>query len=273
MIRLLRSETKRLFARRITVLFPGALMLLALGGTVIAYFVISNDDDNSPDFVNDIAGGAEATDLLSLIAFLIPVMAFVIGASSIGADLKTGMVEQILTWEPRRLRFFAARCFAGFVGVAIAAILVSIVFVGLMFGLAVATGTTAGTTSEFWTNVVVAILRTGLAAGLFAIFGLSVTLLVNSSVGAIVGFVIYFFIIENFLLGAFLPKVAAYLPITNTSAFAAGTDVERVEGSVFVDDVQVVVSHGYEVAGLILAAWTVSAAVVAALVFRRRDVA
>ena len=273
MIPLLRSETKRLFARRMTLLFPGVLMLLILGGTVIAYFVISNDDDNSPDFVNDIAGGLEATDMLGLIAFLIPVMAFVIGASSIGADLKTGMVEQILTWEPRRLRFFAARCFAGFVGVAIASILVSIVFVGLMFGLASATGTTDGTTAEFWTNVGIAVLRTGLAGGLFAIFGLGVTLLVNSSVGAIVGFVIYFFIVENFLLSAFLPKVAAYLPVTNTSAFAAGTDVERVVGSVFTENVQTVVSHGYEVAGLILAAWAVSAAVLAALVFRRRDVA
>ena len=91
--------------------------------------------------------------------------------------------------------------------------------------------------------------------------------------GAIVGFVIYFFIVENFLLSAFLPKVAAYLPITNTSAFAAGADVERVEGSVFTEDVELVVSHGYVTAGLILAGWTALAAVVAAAVFRRRDVA
>ena len=273
MISLLRSETKRLLARRMTLLFPGVLMLLIVGGAVIAYFVISNDDDNSPDFVNDIAGGPEATDMLGLIAFLIPVMAFVIGASSIGADLKTGMVEQILTWEPRRLRFFSARCFAGFVGVAVAAILVSIVFVAVMFGLAAATGTTGGTTSEFWSNVLVAVGRTGLAAGLFAIFGLGVTLLVNSSVGAIVGFVIYFFIVENFLLSAFLPKVAAWLPITNTSAFAAGVDVEQVEGSVFTENVETVVSHGYVTAGFILAGWSLLAAVLALIVFRRRDVA
>lgn len=273
MISLLRSETERFLARRMTLAFPAVLMLLILGGTVIAYFVISNDDDNSPDFVEDIAGGIEATEMLGLIGFLIPVMAFVIGASSIGADLKTGMVEQILTWEPRRLRFFAARCIAGFVGVAIAAMAVAVVFVALMFGLAAATGTTDGTTTEFWIRVTVSILRSGLAAGLFAIFGLGVTLLVNSSVGAIVGFVIYFFIIENFLLGAFLPRVAAYLPITNTSAFAAGVDVERVEGSVFVEDVQVVVSHGYLTAGLILAGWTLLAAVLAAVVFSRRDIA
>ncbi len=273
MISLQRSELKRLFARRMTLLFPTVLMLLILGGTVIAYFVISNDDDNSPDFVNDIAGGPEATDILGLISFLIPVMAFVIGASSIGADLKTGMVEQILTWEPRRLRFFAARSVACFVGVGLAAMVVAVFFVGLMFGLAAATGTTGGTTGDFWQAIAVSVLRTGLAAGLFAIFGLGVTLLVNSSVGAIVGFVIYFFIIENFLLGAFLPKVAAYLPITNTSAFAAGVDVERVEGSVFTEDVQTVVSHGYVTAGVILAFWTCLAAVLAALVFRRRDIA
>ncbi len=273
MISLLRSEIKRLLARRMTLGFPAALMVLMLGGVVIAFFVISNDDDNSPDFVNDLAGGIEATDILGLIAFLIPVMAFVIGASSIGADLKTGMVEQILTWEPRRLRFLFARCVAGFVGVGLAALVVSVFFIAIMFGLAAAAGTTGGTSSEFWTNVIVAVLRTGLAAGLFAIFGIGVSLLVNSSVGAIVGFVIYFFIVENFLLSAFLPKVAAYLPITNTSAFAAGIDVERVEGSVFSDNVEFVVSHGYVTAGIILAAWSLLAAGLAGLVFTKRDVA
>lgn len=273
MISLLRSEIKRLLARRMTLAFPGVLMLLIIGGIVIAYFVIANDDGNSPDFVNDMAGGIEADGILEIIAFLVPVMAFVIGASSIGADLKTGMVEQILTWEPRRLRFLAARCVAGFFGVALAAIAVAVVFVTAMFVLAALTGTTGGTTGAFWGNVAVAIVRTGVAAGLFAVFGIGISLLANSSVGAIVGFVIYFFIVENFLLSAFLPKVAAYLPITNTSAFAAGRDVERIEGSAFDIDVELVVSHGYVTAGIILAGWTILAAVLAAAVFQRRDVA
>lgn len=273
MIPLLRSEIKRLLARRMTLAFPGALMLLIIGGIVIAYFVIANDDGNSPDFVNDMAGGIQAEGILDIIAFLIPVMAFVIGASSIGADLKTGMVEQILTWEPRRLRFLAARCVAGFVGVAVAAVAVSIVLVAALFVLAALTGTTGGTTGEFWGNVAVAVARTGVAGGLFAVFGIGISLLVNSSVGAIVGFVIYFFIVENFLLSAFLPKVAAYLPITNTSAFAAGRDVERIEGSAFDIDVELVVSHSYLTAGLILAAWTALAVVLAGVAFQRRDVA
>ena len=267
----MRSEVKRLLARRMTLAFPGVLMLLMIGGTVIAYFVITNDD-SSPDLVQDIAGGVEATNFFAPIAFLIPVMAFVIGASSIGADLKTGMVEQILTWEPRRLRFLIARCVAAFIGVTLAAALVALVFVGLMFALAALTGTTDGATGEFWSNVAVSVLRTGIAGGLFAIFGVGIALLVNSSVGAIVGFVIYFFIIEN-LLAAFLPRIASYLPLTNTTAFAQGTDVIRLDGNVFSGDFEEIVSHGYITAGIILFGWTVLAALGASALFNKRDVA
>lgn len=273
MISLLRSEIKRLVGRRMTLAFPAALMFCILGGAIIAFFVIENDDNNTPDFLNDIAGGVEARGVLDIVAFLVPVMAFVIGASSIGADLKTGMVEQILTWEPRRLRFLAARCVAAFFGVALGAIVLSAFFVAVMFFLVSATGTTDGVTGELWGNVAVAILRTGVAAGLFAVFGVGVSLLVNSSVGAIVGFVIYFFIVENFLIAAFLPKVAVYLPITNTTAFASGADVERIEGSAFDVNVEFIVSHSYITAGFILAAWAALAAVVAGVAFSRRDIA
>lgn len=272
MIALLTSETKRLLARRMTLAFPGAVMLLVLGGVVIAYFVITGDDGDGPDFVNDIAGGVDVPSLFEPIAFVIPLMAFVIGASSIGADLKTGMVEQILTWEPRRLRFLAARCVANFVGVTLAGVAVALVFTVLIFGLCAATGTTDGTTGEVWSNIAVSIVRMGLAGGLFAIFGVGVALLANSSVGAIVGFVIYFFIIEN-LVGAFLPKVAVYLPLINTSAFASGSDVERADGNVFTGDFELITSHGYLTAGLVLAAWVVAGALAASLVFSRRDVA
>ncbi len=252
--------------------FPAVLSLLIIGGLVIAYFVISNDDGDGPDFVGDIAGGVEATDLLSPIAFLIPVMAFVIGASSIGADLKSGMVEQILTWEPRRLRFLAARCVAGFIGAALAAIFVSVVYVAGTFVLAAVTGTTSGTTGELWGNIAVAVVRSGAASGLFAIFGIGITVLVNSSVASIVGFVIYFFIIEN-LFQVFLPKISTFLPVTNTSAFAAGIDVQRIEGSAFDENVELIVSHGYLTAGVILAAYTIGSTIVSGVLFRQRDIA
>jgi len=270
-IRLLNAETKRLFARRMTRFFPLVLAGLMVGGIVIAYFVINADDGNSPDFLTDMAGGIGATDVLGPITDLLPVMAFVIGASFIGADLKTGMVEQLLTWEPRRLRFLAARAIAVASGVALLAMVLSALMVGLLYGLAASTGTTDGTTGEMWVNVTTIILRTGVAAGLFAVFGLAITLLVNNSVGSIVGFVIYWFIIENFLVAAFLPKVAVYLPITNASSFASSRDVERIEGSVFSSDF--ISHHAYLTAGVILLVWTAVALVAAGVVFQRRDVA
>ncbi len=274
MIRLINTEFRRLMSRRMTLGFPAGTAALIAGGVVIAYFVIENgkeDGDTGPDFIADIAGGVELTSLFQPIAFLIPLMAFVIGASYFGADVKTGVIEQILTWEPRRLRLIAARVVSAVVGVGILAAILTIFFVILMYVLAAITGTTGGLTGEFWGNLAGAIVRLAIAAGLFAAFGLGITVIVNNSLASIVGFVIYFFIIDG-VIGAFLRSVAPYTPVTNTSAFAAATDVEKIEGSIFADDVSTVFVHGYRTAGLIMAAYVVVAVAAGALLFQRRDI-
>ncbi len=190
MIALVAAESSRLWARRMTRFFPLGLAAAMVVGIVIAYFVIENDENNSPSFVDDIAGGVEALSLLGPVTSLLPLMAFVIGASYIGADSKTGMLEQLLTWEPRRLRFVAARVLSLFAGVGILAMILSVFLVAMLYGLAAATGSTDGTSGEFWGNVAIIIVRTGVAAGLFSLFGMGITLLVDSSVGSIGGFVI-----------------------------------------------------------------------------------
>ncbi len=271
MIRLLRSDTKRFYARRMSLIFPAALAALMIVGVVIAYFVIDNGD-STPSFANDIAGGVRGTDILGPVANLLPVMAFVIGASFIGADLKTGMLEQILTWEPRRPRVVASRSIAGFVNVGIVALVLAAFFVALMYGLAVAVGTTDGTTGELWGNIAAGVGRTALACGLFAVIGIGITLFVWNSVGSIVGFLIYWFIIESFLVSTFLPKVAVWLPITNAASFASGSDVERIEGSVFDGDFDIVSHHGFRTAGVVLAIWAVACGVAGAVRLMRRDI-
>ncbi|MFT7597555.1 MAG: ABC-2 type transport system permease protein [Acidimicrobiales bacterium] len=271
MSRLLTAEWKRLWARRMTRFFPAAIVVLLIGGIVIAYFVIENDEQNVPNFVADIAGGIEAPDVLGPLSALLPIMAYVIGASSIGADSKTGMLEQLLTWEPRRLRLLAARVIAGGLGVAVIAAVLAALMVALLYGLAATAGTTNGTSGEFWTNTAMAVLRTGVASGLFAIFGIAITLLVDSSVGSIVGFLIYSFIIEN-VIGAFLPKVAVYTLITNADAFGGGRPVQRVDGSVFSDNFDLIDAHSYLTAGLILLVAVAVGVMVAGGVFRVRDI-
>ncbi len=272
MSRLLLAETERLFARRMTRFFPIGLAGVITAGVVIAFFVIENDDDNSPDFVGDMAGGVEAVDILGPLGALLPIMAFVIGSSSIGADIKTGMLEQLLTWEPRRLRFLTVRTIAASVGSALLAMLVAAVFVLELYVLAALTGTTDGTSGELWGNIALVLVRSGLAAGLFCAFGIGITLLLNNSIASIVGFVIYWFIVENILLSAFLPSVAVYTPVTNADAFARGDDVQRIEGSVFDEDFDLVDEHSYLVAATILVIWALVSIVIAAGVFRTRDI-
>lgn len=273
MIRITLAEFKRLMARRMTLVFPAALAVLMLGGIVIAYFVIENDEDNTPDFVTEIAGGVEAPNILGIVAALLPIMAFVIGASYFGADAKSGMIEQILTWEPRRLRLLAARAISSLIGVGVIGATLAMYFVALLFGLAATTGTTDGTSGELWANIAFGVLRTGLAVGLFAIFGLGITMLINNSVGSIVGFIIYWFILENFIIAIFLPRVSVYLPITNAGAFGSGNDVEYITGNAFSQDgPDLAVSHGYLLAGAVLAAWVVLGLVLGAVAFTQRDI-
>ena len=271
MTALLLAEARRLWSRRITYFFPAALAALFVVGVGIALAVVLSNDYNV-DFVDDIAGGPEASAILGPISALLPVMAYVIGASFIGADMKTGMLEQLLTWEPRRGRLLLGRAVVAVASVAVLAMALAVLLIALLTALAAATGTLDGADAEVWGNIALVVLRAGLASGAIAAFGLGVTLLVNSSVGSIVGFVIYWFIIESVLLQTFLPRIAAYLPVVNASSFVNGTPVQRLEGSVFSGDVDVVDDHSALVAGLVVLVWVALALGAAAAAFQRRDI-
>lgn len=245
--------------------------MLIAGATLLAYVVISNDDGSSPDLVVDFAGGIEAPNLFGPIVIVIPLMAFVIGASSIGADLRTGMVEQILTWEPRRSRFLLARFFANFTWACLATSLVAAGFSLLMLALTALTGSTSGADSEFWLNVGVGVVRMGIVGGVFATLGVGAAVMAESTIGAIVGFVVYFVIVES-LVNEFVPRAADFLLLGNLGAFVAGTGVDRGRGDVLNERLEVVVSHGFVAAGLLLFAWPALLGASSSLVFRRRDI-
>ncbi len=271
MIRLVTAEFKRLAARRITRYFPLTVAGLMIAGIAIALQVINSNDD-SVDFVNDIAGGPDATSILGPVTILFPLMAFVIGASYMGADIKTGMLEHLLTWEPRRLRLLAARAVSLFVVAAVLTMILATFFVALLYLLAALTGTVDGTSGELWGNIAKLVLRSGLAAGIFSALGVGATILVNNSIASIVGFVIYWFVAEP-LVGTFLPKWGIYLPIENANALSEGRPAQRIEGDVFGGFFDIVDEHSATVAGLILTGWAVLALIVGGVVFSRRDIA
>jgi ABC-type transport system involved in multi-copper enzyme maturation permease subunit len=251
-------------------------------GATIAYFVIQAQDA-SVDFVGDLASfggdGADgplagveqpehATSILGPLGFLLPIMAFTLGASFYGADQKAGVIELILTWEPKRALFLTARAIGGTAVTALISIVLSAFFVAVLYGLAALTGTTDGVTGQMWGWIGLAVLRSGLAAGLFFLLGLGLTVLLNNSVASIIAFMIYAFVIEN-LLQAFVSWIGPWLPMANADSFTSGANVVRFD--VFGDDPSRV-HHGYLAAGLIVLAYATASLITSYIVFNRRDI-
>lgn len=259
MIRLIRAETSRLLARRITWGFPAVLAVLMIVGVVIAYIFVSDGDFS---LAND-ADGQGRSDIFGP---LIPIMAFVFGASFIGADLKSGMLEHLLTWEPRRGRLLGARLIGGgMVTAAVVAVLYAFLTAAL-YVLAILRDGTEGVDQEWWLGVLSGIGRACLVGVALFAMGVALATIMNSSVGAIVSFVIYSFVVEGVLV--FLPVVWRWLPLVNTSAFSGASGV-RLEPLDFLSEET---HHSYWWAGLIMAGYAVALVIPAILIFRRRDI-
>lgn len=258
---LLLAEFRRLLARRITKFFPLVVALLIAVGVTIAYFVMGDEGLVLADSASDPENRG------AFLGPLMPLMGFVIGASFIGADIKSGMLEQLFTWEPRRARILLARILGGAVIIFCLVALLLALFAGLLFLLATVKGSTEGIGSEYWLDTLSAIARSGLAAALFYVLGLSISTIVNSSVGAIVGYVIYGFVVEN-LFVFFLPKIGVWLPLTNSNAWEGAVDVLKDPTDFFSTDA----NHGYWVAGAVLLAYSAVASIISFVVLQRRDI-
>lgn len=259
MMRLIRAETSRLLSRRITWGFPAVLALLALVGVVIAYIFVS---DGGFSLVED-ADGRGRNDFFGP---LIPIMAFVLGASFIGADVKSGMLEHLLTWEPRRARLLLARLAGGAIVVAAIVAALYAFLTAALYVLAFLKDGLDGVDQDWWLGVASGMGRACLVG--VALFGIGVALatILNSSVGAIVSFVIYAFVVEGVLV--LLPEVWHWLPLANASAFSGATGVPADPLAFLSEETH----HNYWWAGLILAGYVAAFMIPAMLVFRRRDI-
>ena len=285
MINVLLAEQNRLLSRRITSIFPLVLAALMVLGCLLAWLVLTSESE-SFDFV-ELLGETEGESvifgrdgeipvdrgmpLLWPLGFLVPIMAFVIAASYYGADERAGMIEHLLTWEPRRTRLLLARSVAGVLSMFGITIVLSGFFVLVIWLLSAVTGTTEGVTGELWGDIALSIVRNGVVAALFFLLGLGVTVLTNSSIGSIVGFLIYVFVIETTLFGTLLPNVRAWFPKANATSFIEGSDFVAPSG-IFEDEFFESIHHGYIQSGLIIVAWVAVFWVLGLVRFHFRDV-
>jgi ABC-2 type transport system permease protein len=134
-------------------------------------------------------------DMVTTLAALLAMAAFVVGASFVGAEWSSGGMMNLLLWRPQRLKVLGTKLVALLVGLTAVTAVLSAIWTGIFVVVAGARGTTASMTSGAWQSILLMELR-GLAVVLVAGalgFGLaSIGRHTAMALGAAIGVVIVF---------------------------------------------------------------------------------
>ena len=247
MTNLLASEFRRFRSRRLVkVLLLLEIVAIAVAG-VIVYLTQEYELSSFPDVLK-----GSSLVLLSV--------AWMLGASAIGAEWHAGHVTTILTWEPRRGRVMAAKIVASLTSVFVLSLAVQAVL-GIALAIdAAGRGSTAGVDASWLSEAAAVALRVALLSSIFAGFGFALASVGrNTAVALGVGFG-YLMIVENLVRGL-RPQWTPWLLTDNAGLFVVGsqTDVPLLGRTV-------------AGAGLYLAAVAVALLLGASGTFRARDV-
>ena len=125
------------------------------------------------------------TGVLPGVAIFAVVLAILIGASFMGAEYKAGTMENLLLWEPRRVRVIGTKFAAGFSSSVVLTALLLTFLTGLLFLLAKLHGTSVGVDGRFWIDTVSTIGRGALIGGMFFTLAMSISVVArNTTVSA-----------------------------------------------------------------------------------------
>ena len=188
------------------------------------------------------------------------VMAWLLGASFIGAEWQKGTMATTLLWEPRRVRLLAAKALA-------CCVTIFAVFVVLQIALALALtpagllrGTTEGIDGEWLRSTAGVVARGGIVAVVAAMIGFSIAGLGRNTAAALgVGF-LYMTVIEGLVRGL-RPNWVPWLLADNAAVFIADDPL-----------IMPALQRSTIEAGVLIACYAAALTVVGALVFRGRDV-
>ena len=161
---------------------------------------------------------ADLPEVLEGVSSITSILALVVGASVVAVSWQTGTISTIFTWEPRRLRWFAARIIVIAAGVVVMT-LVILAFVSA--GLAVASmlrGSTVGIDGGWRSDVVTTSLRVSAAAAAAALIGAGVAA-VGRHTSAALGVVFVWTAVIEGLIRGFRPLWSPWLLGDNLVSF------------------------------------------------------
>ncbi|MEA2499514.1 MAG: type transport system permease protein [Actinomycetota bacterium] len=285
---LVKVELRRFFARRLVRVLAGVMVLAFLAGGIAAFFV----SDRSPSAAveaeanhqKEVAGcidsagrdgvpaaNAEAfceqevertdprffysdmPDVLRGQAILFVMIAWLVGASFIGADWHHRGITTLLTWEPRRGRVLTSKIAAAAIGSFSVALFFTAALSIILYPAASLHGSVAGI--DWMEQLKVALVVSALGAGA-GVLGASLAFISRNTAAALGAGFIYLAVLEGLIRG-FKPAWADWL---------VGENATQVLTS------EVELSHPVSTSALLLVAYAAALVVMAWMFFRRREV-
>jgi len=203
----------------------------------------------------DLSGAYLGTSGLLITLFLL------LGASFIGAEWHAGTMTTLLTWEPRRLRVHVAKI-AVAAAMAFAGVVVLLALLGaVLLPVAVFRGTTVGADAVWLRGVAGLLLRAAAAAAIAATVGAALATIGRNTAAALGVAFGYLAIVEPLVRGL-RPGWRPWLVTNNLGTFVEGTRSLNPEFA----------SRSPIAAGVLIGFYAVGVAVIAAAMFRARDV-
>ena len=205
----------------------------------------------------------DLSDILQGFTAPLVIVAWVLGASAIGADWQSRTLTTLLTWEPRRVRVLLGKAGAAMIVAALFFLFAQALLFGALLPSALAHGTTAGADGSWYALLAGVVGRGGVMVAVAAGIGFAIASVGRNTAAALgIGFA-YVVVIEN-VVGQFLEDWRRWLLLGNTIVFVSGESGGGNEG---------VAGRSVLGAGIFLVAVSVGLLLAAAAVFRRRDVA
>jgi ABC-type transport system involved in multi-copper enzyme maturation permease subunit len=244
---LVANELRRLAVRRLFWVLAGLPVLGMLTAGVVKFvqadpefFVISLDH------------------VLRGVTVALVVLAFVVGASFIGADWRAGTVVTQLTWEPRRVRIFVGKGTAVILAAGLASVLLQALLAGALLPGALRGGGSGGADAAWLRSMIGEVLRGGALSGIAAAIGLALGSIGRNTALALGAGFMYLAVLEGGLLSSLFPGTSRWLVVPNAIQFVVGGDY--------------LVGRSVTAAGLLLTGYAVGALTIAVAVFQSRDV-
>jgi ABC-type transport system involved in multi-copper enzyme maturation permease subunit len=189
-------------------------------------------------------------------------VAFIFGASLLGADYTSRSLTTLLTWEPRRARVLFSRAATSAVATFCASIAAMAFLALALLPAALAHKTGHGTP---YASVIALATRSALLAAAASAIGVSCAAIGRSTAAALIGALVYLVVIERVALTV-IPDVSRWLLLNDSLSWvAASSNASDGPGGVGP-------GHTIATAGLLLLVGVVAIHAVATLTLRRRDI-